>query len=141
LIAVSRGKPLATFEARPANSQLDEPPAQRDCHRYPGRLATLSFAANLHQYPLALVEPLAARHDLALRQESRPLLTDIDERRAKTGHQPAHPAEMDASGLAAVAALDKELGGDAVLSSAARHSPGPAAIGNSRRNWVDSRGR
>src|SRR5712671_2110418 len=60
LIAVSWGKSLATFEARTANSQLDEPPAQRDCHRYPGRLAALGFAANLHQYALALVEPLAA---------------------------------------------------------------------------------
>ena len=74
------------------------------------------------------MEPLAARHDLTLRQESRPFLPDIDERRAETGHQPAHSAEMNACGLAAVAALDKEFGGDAVLEQ--RRAPLAGAGGN-----------
>jgi hypothetical protein len=127
-IAIFGGKPLTTFEARTANGQLSKPPAQRDRHRYPRRLTALGFAANLHQHPLALVEPLAARHDLTLRQESRPLRPDIDEHSAETRHQPRHPAEMNASGLAAVAALDQEFGWNAVLEQ--RCAPLAEAGGN-----------
>jgi len=75
----------------------------------------LRCAQDLHHHLFALVEPAAARDELAARQEGRPLVPDIDQCRAERRHQPPHPAEVDTPGLDAVAALDKEFDRNPIL--------------------------
>ena len=75
----------------------------------------LTHASPSMSIPLVYAALPAARHGLRARQESRPIAPDIDERRPERRHHPANPAEVDAAGLAAVAALDKQLDGKAVF--------------------------
>jgi hypothetical protein len=103
---------LGALEAWSTDDQLNLLTAQGRGHGYARRFAALSFAADLHNNPLAFMEPLAARHHLALRQKSRALSSYIDKRRAQRRHQPAHSAEINAPGLATVASLDIEFDGD-----------------------------
>jgi hypothetical protein len=112
LVALLGGECLRAFETGTADDQLDLLTAQGRGHGYARSFAALSFAADLHNNPLAFMEPLAARHHLALRQKSRALSSYIDKRRAQRRHQPAHSAEIDAPGLATVASLDIEFDGD-----------------------------
>ena len=65
----------------------------------------------MHDYALAFVQPLAARENLALRQEGGPVAADIDERRPERRQEPHNSAEMNAPGFTAVAALDVEFDG------------------------------
>jgi hypothetical protein len=44
-------------------------------------------------------------------QEGGPVAADIDKHRAERRHQLAHPAQMDAPGFTAVAALDVQFDG------------------------------
>jgi len=106
---------LTAEDARPPPPQLDDLAPQRNTGRHPCRLASLRLAANLDDHALAFVEPPAAWQDFAQWQEGRPIAADIDKRRAERRQQPARPAEMDATGLVPIAALDEELDGDAVL--------------------------
>ena len=69
----------------------------------------------MHDYALALVQPLAAGENLALGQEGGPVAADIDERRAERRQEPHDSAEMSAAGFTAVAALDEELDGHALF--------------------------
>ena len=110
-----RRQPLASLQARTACDQCDELAAQHDAHGDSRRLAALDLAENLDQHTFAFVEPLAARHDLPLRQKGRRISSDIDQRRAKRRHQPTHPAEMEASSLVAIAALDTKFNRNVVL--------------------------
>ena len=64
---------------------------------------------NLDNDELAFVEPSATRHDLARRQEGRPPVSDLDERRAESRQQPTHPAEVDAACFAPVPAFNEQL--------------------------------
>ena len=73
------------------------------------RLAALCFTADLHQYSLAFMQMAAARMDLALRQESRPVAADIDKRGAKRWKEPRYPAEVAAAELIPIAALDPQF--------------------------------
>jgi hypothetical protein len=94
-----------------ADDQLDEPAAQAGGHRHPCGFAGLGLAADLHDDALAFVQPFIAWENLALRQEGGAAATDVDERRAERRHQLAHPAQMNAPGFTAVAALDIEFNG------------------------------
>jgi hypothetical protein len=94
-----------------ADDQFDEAAAQGGRHCHPCGFAGLSLAADLHDYALALVQPLAARKNFAVRQERGPVAADIDEHRAERRQKPRDPAEMNAAGFTAVAALDVEFDG------------------------------
>ena len=69
----------------------------------------------MHDCALAFVQPLAARENLAVRQEGGPVATDIDERRAERRQQSRDPAEMNAAGFTALATLDVEFDGHALF--------------------------
>jgi hypothetical protein len=69
----------------------------------------------LHYDALALVQPLAAGQNLALWQKGGPVPADIDERRPVGRDQLAHPPQMNAPGLIAIAALDEEFDGHALF--------------------------
>src|SRR5271166_3091965 len=110
-----RRQRLTAEDARPPPPQLDDLAAQCNTGRHPCRLASLRLTANLDDHALAFVEPPAAWQDFAQWQEGRPIAADVDKRCAERQHQPAHPAEMDAAGLAPIAALDEEFDGNAFL--------------------------
>ncbi len=112
---MSGGADSRAPEADFGRRRLGQPAAQPDGHGQPRGLAALRLAADLHDDAPAFVEPPAARRDFALRQKGRAILADVDERRAERRQQAAHPAEMDAAGLGAVAALDIERGRGPVL--------------------------
>ncbi len=114
-VRVSGDMFFVSAEAGPTRQQLDKPAAQHAAQRRLRRLAALRFAADLHDDPLALVEPPAARDDFALRQKGRPVAADIDQRRTQRRQQAPHAAEMDAAGLETLPALDPDLDGDAVF--------------------------
>jgi hypothetical protein len=97
----------------PADNQFDKPAAQTRGHGHPCGFPGLGLAANLHDYALALVQPLAAGDNLALGQEGGPVAADIDERRPERRQEPHDPAEMQAACFTAVAALDEEFDGHA----------------------------
>ena len=115
LIALIGLQHLLPVEARTTEDQFKTPAAQPDPHRRARCLARLGLAANLYDYTLALVQPLAPRHDLRPRQEGGPLVSDIDKGCAEPRLYPANPAEINAASLSAVAALDVYLHGDIVL--------------------------
>ena len=107
-----REERLATFEAAAGDNQFDEPAAQAYGRSHSSGFATLGLAADLHEHPLAFVQPLAGWENLGVRQEGGPVAADIDERRTERRQQPHDAAEMNAAGLTAVAALDEELDGN-----------------------------
>jgi hypothetical protein len=69
----------------------------------------------LHDDALALVQPLAAREDIALRQEGGPVAADINERGAERWQEPRDSAEVNAPGFGAIAPLDVELDGNSLF--------------------------
>ena len=91
------------------------PAAQRHTGRQPRCLAALRLAADLHDYAFALVEPAAARKNVARGQKGRPVAPDVDECGAQRRHEPPHSPQMDATGLTAITAFDIELDRNAVF--------------------------
>ena len=113
LVAVFGREWLRALEAWSADDQLNLLTAQGRGHGYARSFAALSFAADLHDDALPLAERPAAWLGLSPGQKSRPLIAEIDERRAERRKQPEHSAEMDAAGLRAITTLDIELDGNA----------------------------
>ena len=106
---------FAADEARPSDPQFEVPATQRHTGRQPCWLAALGLTAYLDNHAFTLVEPAAARKNLARGQKGRPIAPDVYERRAQRRHEPPHSPEMDASHLAAIAPFDIELDRNAVL--------------------------
>ncbi|HMD62819.1 MAG TPA: hypothetical protein VKF83_02445 [Stellaceae bacterium] len=106
---------LAICGTGAADDQFDEPATQGGGHRHPCGFAALGLAADLHDDALAFVQPLAARENLGMRQEGGPVVADIDEHRTERRQEPHDAAEMNAAGLAAVAAFDEKLEGNALF--------------------------
>ena len=124
-------------ESRSPNPQVKAAATQRYARCHARGFPALRFAADLHDYVFTFGEPGRGPQNLAFGQKGRPVLADVDKRRAERRDEAAHPAKMDAAHLATITPFNKQLNGKPALE---QHGP-PFARAGGDQQLVRQRGR